>query len=233
MKPLVKLVNEWDAYESKHSNASIEDFCRFYLIKKREEERKGIIFSGGAVPPSINSILLKMLSRISAINFYYFKISSEKEDRIEPEWFLLLNSIFFKKESKKIDVINANFIEQSTGVDMLKRMKKAGLISERNDLVDKRAVLVKLTQKGEGILFKCFEKLSTIGFFMFQDVNEDDKNLVLQLLSNTEIKHSRMILENRTKNFDEILDRYSDKEKLNKFKKVSRVMRAKAIKERK
>jgi DNA-binding MarR family transcriptional regulator len=218
MSEIVKLVTEWDAFEKEHKNASIEDFCRYYLIKEREAKKKDELF-GGHMPPEINSTMAKLIGRLSSIMVYHFKNSVKQENNIDIEWFTLINVIHFRKECRKTDAITECFLELSTGIDILNRLHKNGYISERGDPSDKRARLVKLTAKGEGMLIQCWKSLGKISFFIYNDLETDDKKIVLQLLSNIDTKHSKIIAENKGKDIDTLLTEYGDHEGYKTFRK--------------
>jgi DNA-binding MarR family transcriptional regulator len=218
MSEIVTLITEWDTFQGDHPDATAEEFCRHFLIKKREAKKSDQLF-GGHMPPDINTTLLKLFGRLTGINIYHFKNGMKSEGQIDIETFTLLNSIRFRNEARKTDVINDSFMETSTGIDMLLRLRKAGYITERDDPSDKRARLVKLTPKGEQMLFKCYRQLGKIAFFMFSDMDLDDKKIILQILSVVDIKHSKIIDENRGKNLDELVSLFVSKEKLDAYEK--------------
>jgi len=216
MSEIVKLVTEWDAFQKGHADANIEDFCRYYLIKKREAEKKEELF-GGHLPPELNSTLAKMIGRMASISLYYFKNAVKHEKNMDLESFTLINVINFRKECRKSDAIIECFLELSTGIDILARLRKNGYITERDDPSDKRAKLVKLTAKGEEFLFKCWRNLGKVSFFVYNDMKEDDKRIILQLLSNVHSKHSKIIAENKNKDLDELIALYTTPEEYKAF----------------
>jgi DNA-binding MarR family transcriptional regulator len=204
MKEITRLVNEWDAFESKHPDAVIEDFCRYYLLKKKETEDKTALF-GGHMPPEIHGILGKLIVRLAAIHSYYFKNTKKGIRELDLDSFALLNSVHHRKEAKKTDPINEYFMEISTGLDIFARLKKKGLISERQDTSDKRAKLVRLTAKGEKVLLACWNDLGKISRFMYGDMDMDDKKIIFHLLSTVDIKHSKIISENKSQDIGAVI----------------------------
>lgn len=212
MKPIVELISEWDTFQNRHTQVSVEEFCKYYLAKKKEENGSGELF-GGMAPPDIDTILAKIIGRIGAMHIAYSKLALKEVKEIEFEWFFFMNAIFHQGEAKKTDIIAYNFFEQSTGNDILSRIKKAGLIMEREAPNDKRARLIKLTAEGEKILFSLYELLYKPTYLMFSEIPDDDKQLIVKLLSDTEIRHGKILSENRNKNLDELLEKSFGKEK--------------------
>jgi DNA-binding MarR family transcriptional regulator len=120
------------------------------------------------------------------------------------EDFYFLNSITHLGESRKTDIITYNFMELTSGIDVLNRLYKNKLIDERTDPLDKRAKLVKATAKGEKLLTKCYEGLMKVSDIMFWDMGQEDKKLCIQLLRNVEIKHSKLVIAVKDKTIDAI-----------------------------
>ena len=213
MNPVVELITEWDAFSSKHNTATVEDFCLYYSSKVKQQKLTDELFRGIA-PPDPDTIFSKLINRVSAMHTTYTKMAVKELEGVEVEWFWFLNAIYHRGETTKIEIINYNFFEQSTGIDILNRLKKKGFIAERNNPEDKRAKLIKLTQAGESMLLKLYELVYKPTFFMFGEIPDDDKNLIVKLLANTEIKHGRILADNRTKNLDELIENAVGKESM-------------------
>lgn len=189
----VELINAWAGFDEQYPEAGIEDFCRHYLIKKREEENTGEI-AGGILPPQIDNILLKLLGRIASMGQIYSREVLRDLPDIQLEGFYYLTSIRQLGESRKTDIIHQHLSELSTGIDILNRLKASGFITERPDPSDKRARLIKMSPAGERILFQCFRRMAKVGSILFDELAEEDKKLCIQLLKTVEIKHSKLAL---------------------------------------
>jgi hypothetical protein len=99
-----------------------------------------------------------------------------------------LNDIAANDEPKKTEVIFANFNELSSGLLILDRLKKAGLI----------------TEKGTAVLRECYLKLNEINHAIFEEMPEDDMLLCVQLLSPTESRISTKWIQDKRKSFSEL-----------------------------
>lgn len=218
MNRAVELINEWAVFDEQYPEANLEDFCRHYLIKKREQENSGEI-SGGVLPPQIDNILLKLLGRIASMGQIYSREMLKKIPEIQLDGFYYLTTLRQLGESRKTDIINHHLSELSTGIDILNRLKDNDLIEERPDPSDKRAKLIKISTKGNQLLFKCFWRMSHVGSILFDELAEDDKKLCIQLLKNVEIKHAKLALEVKNRGLDalgELNPDFSKKDKDNK-----------------
>jgi DNA-binding MarR family transcriptional regulator len=203
MNKTVQLVNEWARFEGNHPDAGIEDFCRYYLIKSREAQQNQEI-RAGIVPPDIDNYLLKLLGSIFNIGEFYMRQAMRNIKEINITGFYYLNSIKWMGECRKTDVINHHLSELSSGIDHLNRLLKEKLIEERPDPEDGRARLVRITEKGETLLFKLYDILSIGSEILFLDLSVEDKKLIIQILKGIEPKHAKLALESRHTSLEDI-----------------------------
>jgi DNA-binding MarR family transcriptional regulator len=205
MNKTVGLVNEWAAFEEKHPEGNIEDFCRFYLAHKRQQKDqvKGPLV-GGVVPALTAGLLMKIIGRISKLNMAYANIALAGTGLNQIEEFGILQTIRKEKTPRKTEVIYANLFELSSGTDMLNRMKKRGLIKEYGDLEDKRSKRLELTEKGEAVCRAALSKIESNAKMLLNELKDDDMKLCIQLLKNIEIKFSAQWQKHKGKDFEEI-----------------------------
>jgi len=203
MNKTVEIVNLWGDFEQKHPDGSIEDFCRQYLARQRQQKIKGPPV-GGVIPPINEGLLLKIIGRIHKLNMNYANIALAGTDLNQIEEFGILLTIQQEKNPKKTEVIYANLFELSSGTDMLARMKNRGLIKEYDDKEDKRSKRVELTTKGQKAIEVCFPKIRKMAMMMMHDLTNEDKELCIQLLKNVEIKFSALWQNHKGKKFEEI-----------------------------
>jgi predicted transcriptional regulator len=201
----VELVNLWADYEAKHPAEDIAEFCRDFLLKQEQKKRK-IKFARSAVPPHATGVLAKMLGRVARLLNNYAEIALRQCGLSGFEDFFYLNDIKENGLPKKTDIIYANFNELSSGLLILGRLKKAGLITEKDDVEDKRSKQLQITDKGNKLLQACYTKLDRINDIFFEEMPQEDRLLCIQLLSPTETKFSTKWIEDRRKSFTELID---------------------------
>ena len=206
MNKTAEIVNRWAAFEAEHPKASIHDFFRYELIREREEQ-KNVKFLGGVIPPEPNQILPKIMDRITKISMVYITDLLKSIDIGTFDEFLYLNNIQHLEKPRKIDVINNNFNELSSGLLILERLKKKGLLTENADPNDKRSKLLALTPKGLKKLKACYELLGKVNQVIFRDMQEDDILLCIQLLKPIETKFSSLTITDKKLSFDEVYKR--------------------------
>lgn len=207
MNKTAELVLAWLHFEEKFKEGTIEEFCRHYLTKQREKKESEQNFKG-AIPPQVDAYLSKLLSRIVQMLEVYSEIALREVPGVgRLQDFNFLNSIDHLGESRKTDIINYNFAELSSGIDIINRLLRNKAIEERADPRDKRVRLVRITASGKKLLGRCYENLARSSEIMFWDLEQEDKKLCIQLLKATEIKHSKLIFGMKRLSLNEIHER--------------------------
>jgi DNA-binding MarR family transcriptional regulator len=99
------------------------------------------------------------------------------------EDFAFLNSINKLERPRKTDVINSNFVELSSGLLIIGRLKKNGWISEKGDETDKRSKRLSLSTKGRKVLEQVYKRIGELNKQCFKDLSDDDIMICLKLMS--------------------------------------------------
>lgn len=206
MNKTAEIVNRWAAFEAEHPEANIQDFFRYELIREKESQ-KTVKFLGGIIPPQPDQVLAKIIDRIGKIYSMYASNLLKSIDIGSVNEFLYLNNAQHIEMPRKINLINNNFNELSSGLLILERLKKKGLLIENTDPNDKRSKLITLTTEGQEKLKACYELLDKVNQIIFKDMQTDDIMLCIQLLKPVETKFSSLSIADKKLNFDEIYKR--------------------------
>lgn len=196
MKPLVELITAWQAFTDAHHDADVESFCYDYLSNKNQKDDPD---------PEMDTLLSKLIGKSGSLIKTYLKLALRQIPDMEMEWFYILDTLNDQKEIRKTDVISFRLLlEPTTGIDILNRMLKAGLISERVDPVDKRARLIKPTDKGNEIYKKVNNLFNQVISLLFTSLNKEQKTLLILTLGKLTNEHYEKIVENKTQAIGEI-----------------------------
>jgi len=195
MNKSVQLLIEWDAFEQSHAGAEIEDFCRYRLAKANQQEGD----------PSFNQgLLLKIIGRIGSAFGLYHRAAMKESDLPSPESFYFLNGLAHLGVIKKTGLINYLFYEYTTGMEVINKLLNDQLISEEADPNDKRARLIKLTEKGHVLLKASYGQSARVSKMIFGDMDQNSLQLCILLLRKVEERHSKLAVELRNKSFEEM-----------------------------
>ncbi|MDX2002501.1 MAG: winged helix DNA-binding protein [Chitinophagales bacterium] len=192
--PIVQLLSDYLLYQENHPTSSVDDYCRYRLLKSIDPPKKEI--AGGLHPPSVTSLLVKILARIGKLTFIFSESALKDLGLKTFDEFGALSAIGIMQQPNKANVATAMLVEYSTAVEIINRLIKRGLATELADINDKRAKLLQLTPKGEVLLKKCYERMDKLTTMMLSELPELNKHICVALLQDTEIKLSNMFKEN-------------------------------------
>ena len=121
---------------------------------------------------------------------------------VEDLHFLLM--VNHKKSIKKSELIYSHMLEMPTGIEVINRLLKKGLIEDFTDPDDKRSKRVKMTAKGEELLRKMLEKMGKVATILIGNLSAQQKITFLALIEQLTHYHSKMIKDEKTKSLDEL-----------------------------
>ena len=198
MNKTVELLNLWASYEEKNPKADLAQFCQAYLVSQ-ESKANPATFWQSPVPPDRVSLLVKLMGRITKLHTLQAVAAFKEYGLTSFDEFLYLSSVAYTLNLKKTDVIGAHFNELSSGLLILDRLKKAGLILEKGDELDKRTKRLMITKKGQTQLEACYRKLDEVNQLCFGELAEDQVNVCVHLLQPVEASLAKQWLEAKLK----------------------------------
>ena len=202
MNKTVELVKLWGEFESQNPGGTLDEFFRHQLSLKIKAEKQDT--PGWQLHPGINGQLMILIRRIGKYHMVYSNKALEGSGLDQIEEFGILVTIFNHVNLIKSEAIFDNLMELSSGTNMLTRLKRRGLISEYADKEDKRVKRLKLTAKGEETLVNAKMRVLQAAQLMMDSLNDEDKQLCLQLLTPVGDRFSGLFQKQRNKTFDEI-----------------------------
>lgn len=198
MSPLVELITAWDKYTGTNpQNSTVIAFCEHYLY---DSPRAGKRKDGTST-----FALARRLGRVASIQRTCIRLALKDIPDIEPEWYYFLHSINELEPIPKTEIISLNvLLEPTTGIDILNRMIKAGLLSETQNEEDRRVRLIELTQKGKATFKKADRLVRQVADLLFS------RNLPLwttlnDYLSMVEWQFGPLLSRHRPKTLEELI----------------------------
>lgn len=113
----------------------------------------------------------------------------------------------------KSEIINSSINEMSSGIEIIKRLQKKGLIEDFADPDDKRSRRVKITQKGLSEISKVTSKFSNVHRLLGKAVPEDEKYSLLATLNNLYEFHLKIYNNEKNTPIEELFEKYLKNEK--------------------
>jgi DNA-binding MarR family transcriptional regulator len=196
------LIENWEEYLRKGGDASMKQFATYLLEKEQERtSEKSSVWSNEQIQEYIEQNAKEhhfklqspqaatLIWRLYKFIRLYTKPVIQQAGLASNDEFAILATVDAVKECSKKAAITENLIEFSTGMDMIRRLVKAGLLVEKSNKEDKREKLISLSAEGKQLLFAIYEKFSTI-----QDVLGElpyqERGILIDYLKNLDRFHT-------------------------------------------
>ncbi len=195
---IVALVNSFHAYAQKHPGASMEEFCRHYLAVRDLEKQ-----SADTSELSKDVRLGITIVRLARFAEMYTKKALAGLPLYNTDEIVYLMILDAAGTPRKSDLINQNLSEFSTGVEIIRRLAKAGLVEEFPDTDDRRTKRIRITDAGRTVLHQAYPKMDVVAKIIAGSLAEAEKDLLLQILSRLEKRHDEVYSLVKPKSLDE------------------------------
>ncbi|WP_025842287.1 MarR family winged helix-turn-helix transcriptional regulator [Porphyromonas gingivicanis] len=193
---LEKLLPEINAFEelyAERESCSMEDFAAFLSERaKTERHTEDLPFTVNARGSSIEAIIAQDLSFLFRYMRGYFKKALRGSALLTMEEYTYLVCLLYYPMMTKTELNNINVMEKTSGTEVINRLLKNGLISQRVNETDRRSFYVSITDKGREELTHLFPQLQLAVKVLFHPLTEAQKS-VLHSIHHTLEKHNRML----------------------------------------
>lgn len=123
------------------------------------------------------------------------------------EYFTYLYILMTAESMTKIQLIEKNVHEKASGLEVIKRLLKHGLIAERDDENDKRSKRVFLTDKGQATFFSTLATMDKVSAIIAGKLTLEEKQQLFTLLKKLEDFHNPIFLNEKSLGLDELLSK--------------------------
>ncbi|GAB3745469.1 MarR family winged helix-turn-helix transcriptional regulator [Spirosoma pomorum] len=145
-------------------------------------------------PDVMLGILIGYLYRYSRI---YTKKGLENTPLVTYDDFTYLATLRAHQPMTKIDLIERNIQEKTTGTEIIRRLLANNLVEQYKDEVDKRSKRLKLTEKGEQLLNSMWPVMGQVAALMGGTLTLSEKMVLVGLLQKLHTFHNPIFLEQR------------------------------------
>lgn len=181
MNKTYEVVQAWAEFEEQYPNGNIEDFCRHFLTHQKSKHEKPDEELCNDCNRHFD--LSRTINQLSRLWMYFTQIAIRPFNVSNFDEFVFLYTVDAIKDIKKKDLIYLHFIEISSGLLIIDRLIKKGMLKEAVDKNDKRSKLLSITKKGKKALNESRSAIDKVAQDMYQSMPEDDMLLCIQLLS--------------------------------------------------
>jgi MarR family transcriptional regulator, lower aerobic nicotinate degradation pathway regulator len=142
---------------------------------------------------------------------FYFKKGLNNSLLKTTEDFGFLATLIMLGDLKKNELIQKNTSEFTSGMEVIRRLERNKLISSFDDIEDKRAKRVKVTDLGHQVFIETLPVLKDIGTIAVGDLTETEKNKLLFLLNKLNLFHHPVFYNEKSSSLADIVEKYAEK----------------------
>ncbi|KGE85435.1 MAG: MarR family winged helix-turn-helix transcriptional regulator [Phaeodactylibacter xiamenensis] len=146
----------------------------------QQQERGGNM--EGSLPPNTDGLISMFFGFMANYAAYYARRIFRHLDLYSMTDWAFLATLEQEEPLTKSVLIQKNILEKSTGTEVLKRLKKQGYIEELSNPEDRRAKLVRLSDKGRKVVAEANARIIPMGEVVTGDLTTAEKQQLLNLL---------------------------------------------------
>jgi DNA-binding MarR family transcriptional regulator len=152
---------------------------------KNEDDSQQLAFQ---IDNSIGRLLIYM-SRYAKS---YIKKALDGTTLQSPEDFTCLAILLTHDSLSKSELISRNIQEKTSGTEVIRRLLQAGLVSQIDDVHDKRSKRVSITEHGKQVLYRVFDDMNDVGKMVAGNLSIAEKLSLQYLLQKLDVFHYKL-----------------------------------------
>lgn len=208
---LTNIIEAYKTYQlsaGTNKKSSVSDFAAWvneqtYQKEKAENTPLTENIGNYALEVEISTLVI-CLNRYSRL---LIKKGLIKFPQLVSEDFTYLYTLMDVESMTKIQLIEKNVHEKPTGLEVIKRLLKHGLVDERNDEIDKRSKRVFLTDKGKALFFATIEQMNKVALIVSGNLTHNEKKQLHTLLKKLEDFHNPIYLSHKEISIDQLVEK--------------------------
>ena len=204
---LIDILKEFKNFEestSYKSTANVEDFQNFLNERSYSNENPTNLAEKFDLKVyDLENEIAKQVIMLGRYSKHLIKKALDKNTDLVNDDFTYLFRLMDYDSLTKTQLIEKNAHEKQSGIEIIKRLVKNGLISEKPDAEDKRSVRVSVTEKGKTVFLETMKDITVVSKIMSGKLAEKEKTNLLAYLKKVNTFHHTVYLNFRN---DELAD---------------------------
>jgi DNA-binding MarR family transcriptional regulator len=200
----------FDAEMGNHEEYSMDEFlgylnaksgCQELDMRDISGENKGLFTEEYRNATSDISILIVLMNHYAK---WYIKKVLKDSDLQTAEEFSFLITLMTYNSLRKNELITKQVMEKTTGIEVIRRLIKRGLVVESADENDKRSVRVSITNSGRKEILKTLPLMSKVSEIVVGNLSNEEINTLSYLLKKLDYFHNEIYLNKRDQSLSDI-----------------------------
>ncbi len=204
---------EYEALHGTCDHLTLSTFTDF-LAERAPEPAKPMRRMGGPNEPAMQREGEKKETSIAILVTFiyrYAKVYARKVLGDSPistlDDFAYLITLLTHHSLSKSELIQHQVHEKTTGMEILKRLLRQGLICQFDDTEDRRSQRVAITSQGRMAVFSVLQQLDGVTTLMTGNLNTQEKETLYGILSKLDHFHYDIFTHDKSLSMEEILER--------------------------
>lgn len=179
---IIPLISSWEQYILTHPAADLQEFGRWLQTNTPPSTPDPNTLARQSLSTNVgidaSAIATLLINRLNSINHFLAKPVIKKLGLNDGEFGALV-AIYLMDRPNKKELSRRLLIENSTGVEITRRLAKKNLLRETADPNDRRSARLSLTEKGQRLLKEGYANLApTHTDFLTTLLPEEQQQLV-------------------------------------------------------
>ena len=205
---IIDILTELDNYQkaNPNANAGLDDF-RLYLNQKayENENPRNLTEKFDLDVYDLENEIAKQVIMLGRYSKQLIRKSLENHPDLVNEDFTYLFRMMDYESLTKMQLIEKNAHEKQTGIEIIKRLVKNGLLAESPDENDKRSTRIAVTPKGKKVFLESMQDITVVSKIMCGQLNTKEKEALLSSLKKLNTFHHTVYSNYKNENTSEIL----------------------------
>ena len=205
---IIDILTELDNYQKTNPNANVglDDF-RLYLNQKayENENPRNLTEKFDLDVYDLENEIAKQVIMLGRYSKQLIRKSLENHPDLVNEDFTYLFRMMDYESLTKMQLIEKNAHEKQTGIEIIKRLVKNGLLAESPDENDKRSTRIAVTTKGKKVFLESMQDITVVSKIMCGQLNTKEKEALLSSLKKLNTFHHTVYSNFKNENTSEIL----------------------------
>lgn len=202
---LLEIVKNLEEFEKEKNSGTLEDF-RLWLGDKfyQNNSPKNLLEDYDTENNGIENEICKQVILLSRFSKQMIRKGLSHIPQLANEEFTYLYRLMDYDSLTKMQLVEKNGHEKQTGLEVINRLLKNGLLEEYQDEHDARTKRVKVTKLGKTIFKQSIPMVTTISKILSAHLDSSEKEFFLEILRKLNDFHYTIYQEYKTADIEDI-----------------------------
>ncbi len=212
---LHELLDLVERYEEFRGNAeqSLSNFLRFADQSLEQQASSEESETGTKGHAYLNAVIARDISFVYRYMRYLVRKAIKDTPLQTIDEYSYLITLMAKGEMTKTELNNYNVVEKTSGSEIIRRLLKSGLISQKRNMQDKRSLLLTITPEGRKVVRELLPRMQQSSDLLLRDLSWDQKIFLHTLHEQLYESNHPLFLNERETELEELLKKVPIKQR--------------------